>query len=239
MSTSDSRRSRLSEGVAFVTGAAGGIGAAVAAALAARGHAIAYNHLPGESVPGYSAPADVSDTEAVGRAIDRAESDLGEIEVLVNCAGFAQEIELGQITDADWRRMLQVHLGGTYHTCRLLGPRMRDRGRGAIVNISSELALTGSDVMAHYCAAKGAIIGLTKALARELAPAVRVNSVAPGPTDTPLLTDLWRAPDYLATLPVRRLSTPAEIAFAVAFLASDEASFFTGQVLSPNAGTVI
>ena len=116
---------------------------------------------------------------------------------------------------------------------------MRDRGRGAIVNISSELALTGSDVMAHYCAAKGAIIGLTKALARELAPAVRVNSVAPGPTDTPLLTDLWRAPDYLSTLPVRRLSTPAEIAFAVAFLASDEASFFTGQVLSPNAGTVI
>jgi 2-hydroxycyclohexanecarboxyl-CoA dehydrogenase len=229
----------LSERVAFVTGAAGGIGGAVAGALEARGHVVARNHLPGESVPGYSALADVSDAAAVGRAIERAEADLGEIDVLVNCAGFVQEIELHEITDADWRRMLAVHLGGTYHTCRLLGPRMRDRGRGAIVNLSSELALAGSDVMAHYCAAKGAIIGLTKALAKELAPAVRVNSVAPGPTDTPLLTDLWRAPDYLATLPLRRLSTATEIAAAVAFLASDEGSFFTGQVVSPNSGTVI
>jgi 2-hydroxycyclohexanecarboxyl-CoA dehydrogenase len=229
----------LSEGVAFVTGAAGGIGGAVAAALSERGHVVACNHLPGESVPGYSAPADVSDAAALTRAIDRAESDLGEIEVLVNCAGFVQEIALHQITVADWRRMLAVHLGGTYHTCRLLGPRMRDRGHGAIVNISSELALTGSEVMAHYCAAKGAIIGLTKALAKELAPAVRVNSVAPGPTDTPLLTERWRAPEYLATLPVRRLSTAAEIGGTVAFLASDEGSFFTGQVVSPNSGTAI
>jgi NAD(P)-dependent dehydrogenase (short-subunit alcohol dehydrogenase family) len=229
----------LSERVAFVTGAAGGIGGAVAGALEERGHVVAHNHLPGESVPGYSALADVSDAAAVGRAIERAEADLGEIDVLVNCAGFVQEIELHEITDADWRRMLAVPLGGTYHTCRLLGPRMRDRGRGAIVNLSSELALAGSDVMAHYCAAKGAIIGLTKALAKELAPAVRVNSVAPGPTDTALLTDLWRAPDYLATLPLRRLSTATEIAAAVAFLASDEGSFFTGQVVSPNSGTVI
>jgi 2-hydroxycyclohexanecarboxyl-CoA dehydrogenase len=229
----------LSEAVAFVTGASGGIGGAVAAALAERGHVVAYNHLPGESVPGYSAPADVSDSGAVVDAIERAEADLGEIGVLVNCAGFVQEIELHEITDADWRRMLAVHLGGTYHTCRTLGPRMRDRGRGAIVNVSSELALTGSDVMAHYCAAKGAIIGLTQALAKELAPAVRVNSVAPGPTDTPLLTDLWRAPEYLQTLPVRRLSSASEIGAAVAFLASDEGSFFTGQVVSPNSGTVI
>lgn len=229
----------MSAGVAFVTGAAGGIGAAVAAALSERGHLVACNHLPGQSVPGYSAPADVSDAGALGRAIDRAESDLGDIEVLVNCAGFVQEIELHEITDSDWRRMLAVHLGGTYHACRLLGPRMRDRGRGTIVNVSSELALTGSDVMAHYCAAKGAIIGLTRALAKELAPAVRVNSVAPGPTDTPLLTERWRAPEYLATLPVRRLSTAAEIGAAVAFLASDEGSFFTGQVVSPNSGTAI
>jgi NAD(P)-dependent dehydrogenase (short-subunit alcohol dehydrogenase family) len=229
----------LSDGVAFVTGAAGGIGGAVAAALSERGHEVAYNHLPGESVPGYSAEADVSDPAAVTRAIDRAELDLGEIEVLVNCAGFVQEIELHEITDTDWRRMLAVHLGGSYHTCRLLGPRMRDRGHGTIVNVSSELALTGSEVMAHYCAAKGAIIGLTKALAKELAPAVRVNSVAPGPTDTPLLTDRWRAPEYLATLPVRRLATAAEIGAAVAFLASEDGSFFTGQVVSPNSGTAI
>jgi 2-hydroxycyclohexanecarboxyl-CoA dehydrogenase len=132
-----------------------------------------------------------------------------------------------------------VHLGGAYNTCRVLGPRMRDTGGGAIVNISSELALSGSETMAHYCAAKGAIIGLTRALARELAPAVRVNSVAPGPTDTPLLTDLWRSREYLETLPLRRLSTPQEIGETVAFLASPEAGFFTGQVVSPNSGAVI
>ncbi|MDX6552423.1 MAG: 2-hydroxycyclohexanecarboxyl-CoA dehydrogenase [Gaiellales bacterium] len=225
--------------VALVTGAAGGIGAATAAALEQRGYVVARNHLPGDEVPGYSAPADVSDAGAVHAMVDRAEAEVGPVDVLVNCAGYAQEIPLEEITDADWRRMLGVHLGGTFHTCRLLGPRMRDRGGGSIVNVSSELALTGSDVMPHYCAAKGAIIGLTRALALELAPQVRVNSVAPGPTDTPLLTDLWRGDDYLQTLPVRRLSTPQEIGEAVAFLATAEGSFFTGQVLSPNAGTVI
>jgi 2-hydroxycyclohexanecarboxyl-CoA dehydrogenase len=225
--------------VALVTGAAGGIGGAASDALEQRGYAVARNHLPGDAVVGYSAPADVSDPAAVGRMVDRVEADLGPVEVLVNCAGYVEEITLEDISDAAWRRMLGVHLGGTYATCRLLGPRMRGRGRGSIVNVSSELALTGSEVMPHYCAAKGAIIGLTRALALELAPHVRVNSVAPGPTDTPLLSDLWRGPEYLATLPVRRLSTPEEIGEAVAFLATADGSFFTGQVVSPNAGTVI
>jgi 2-hydroxycyclohexanecarboxyl-CoA dehydrogenase len=225
--------------VALVTGAAGGIGGAAADALEQRGYVVARNHLPDDEVAGYTAPADVSDGEAVREMVDRVEAELGPVDVLVNCAGYAQEILLDEITDADWRRMLDVHLGGTYHTCRLLGPRMRDRDGGAIVNVSSELALTGSDVMPHYCAAKGAIIGLTRALALELAPRVRVNSVAPGPTDTSLLSDLWRGSDYLQTLPVQRLSTPEEIGEAVAFLATAEGSFFTGQVVSPNAGTVI
>jgi 2-hydroxycyclohexanecarboxyl-CoA dehydrogenase len=226
-------------GAALVTGAAGGIGAAAADALERRGYAVARNHLPGDRVEGHSAPADVSDAAAVRAMIDRVESELAEIDVLVNCAGYVQEIPLAEVSDEDWQRMLHVHLGGTYNTCRVLGPRMRDRGRGAIVNVSSELALTGSEVMPHYCAAKGAIIGLTRSLALELAPAVRVNSVAPGPTDTPLLTDLWRSPEYLATLPVGRISRPDEIADAIEFLACDESSYFTGQVVSPNAGAVI
>jgi NAD(P)-dependent dehydrogenase (short-subunit alcohol dehydrogenase family) len=218
---------------ALVTGAAGGIGGACADALEARGYAVARCDLRGDYA------ADVSDSGAVTALIDRVESELGPVSVLVNCAGFAQEIPLDEISDEDWQRMLHVHLGGTYNTCRVLGPRMRDRGRGAIVNISSELALTGSETMPHYCAAKGAIVGLTKALALELAPAVRVNSVAPGPTDTPLLTDLWRGEEYLATLPVRRLATPQEIGEAVAFLAGEDAAFVTAQVVSPNSGTVI
>jgi NAD(P)-dependent dehydrogenase (short-subunit alcohol dehydrogenase family) len=218
---------------AFVTGALGGIGSAVADALAERGYAVARSDLRGEHA------VDVADAAAVEALIDRVEGRLGPVSVLVNCAGFAQEIPLLEISDDDWQRMLHVHLGGTYNTCRVLGPRMRDRGRGSIVNISSELALTGSETMPHYCAAKGAIVGLTKALALELAPQVRVNSVAPGPTDTPLLGDLWRGDEYLRTLPVPRLATPQEIGETVAFLASEDAAYITAQVVSPNSGTVI
>ncbi len=224
---------------ALVTGAAGGIGSAIVRVLTEAGYRVAANHLPGESVPGYSAVADVSDLSAVEHMIDKVEADLGAISVVVNCAGIAHEVTLEEIDDAAWRRMLAVHLGGTYNTCRLLAPRMRSRGDGVIVNIASEIALTGSSRHAHYAAAKGAILGLTKALAKELAPTVRVNAVAPGPTDTPLLSDQWRTPAYLESLPTRRLTTPEGIARTVAFLASDEAAFFTGQVISPNSGTVI
>jgi len=216
--------------VALVTGAAGGIGGASADALEAAGMAVARTDLP----------LDVSDAAAVADLVGRTEADVGPIEVLVNCAGHLTETPLADISDADWNRMLRVHLGGTWHTCREVAPRMAARGRGAIVNTSSELALCGAELHAHYCAAKGAIIGLTRSLALELAArGVRVNAVAPGATDTALLTETWRAPGYLESLPMRRLSTAAEIAATVAFLASDAASYVTGQVVSPNSGAVI
>lgn len=224
---------------ALVTGAAGGIGRAIVQVLTGAGVVVAANHLPGETVEGYAAVADVSDLGAVERMIDRVEAELGPIDLLVNCAGFAHEVGIEEIDDDAWRRMLGVHLGGTYNTCRVLGPRMKARGAGAIINIASEIALTGSSRHSHYAAAKGAVLGLTKALAQELAPQVRVNAVAPGPTDTPLLSDQWRTPEYLASLPTRCLTTPAAVAETVAYLASDEAAFFTGQVISPNSGTVI
>jgi NAD(P)-dependent dehydrogenase (short-subunit alcohol dehydrogenase family) len=220
----------LSERVALVTGAAGGIGGASADALEAAGMAVARTDLP----------LDVADAAAVADLVARTEADLGPIEVLVNCAGYVSEAPLYDITDDDWARMLRVHLGGTWHTCREVAPRMAARGHGAIVNTSSELALCGAELHAHYCAAKGAIVGLTRSLALELARSgVRVNAVAPGATDTALLTDMWRTQEYLATLPLRRLSEPAEIAATVAFLASDAASYVTGQVVSPNSGAVI
>jgi NAD(P)-dependent dehydrogenase (short-subunit alcohol dehydrogenase family) len=216
--------------VALVTGAAGGIGGASADALEAAGMAVARTDLP----------LDVADAAAVAGLVARTEADLGPIEVLVNCAGHLTETPLADISDGEWNRMLRVHLGGTWHTCREVAPRMAARGRGAIVNTSSELALCGAELHAHYCAAKGAIVGLTRSLALELAArGVRVNAVAPGATDTALLTDTWRTPDYLESLPMRRLSTPAEIAATVAFLASDAASYVTGQVVSPNSGAVI
>lgn len=234
-----SQMSSLERGAVLVTGAAGGIGGAIAAVLAEVGYRVASNHLPGESVTGYPVAADVADLSAVESMIDQVEDALGPISVLVNCAGIAHEVALEEVDDAAWRRMLGVHLGGTYNTCRTLAPRMRSRGDGVIVNIASEIALTGSASHAHYAAAKGAILGLTKALAKELAPTVRVNAVAPGPTDTALLSDQWRTRAYLDSLPTRRLSTPVAIARTVAFLASDDARFFTGQVISPNSGAVI
>jgi NAD(P)-dependent dehydrogenase (short-subunit alcohol dehydrogenase family) len=220
----------LSRPVALVTGAGGGIGGACADALEAAGMEVARTDLP----------LDVADADAVAGLVARTEQELGPIDVLVNCAGHLTETPIADISDAEWRRMLRVHLGGTWHTCREVAPRMAARGRGAIVNTSSELALCGAELHAHYCAAKGAIVGLTKSLALELAGrGVRVNAVAPGATDTALLTDTWRTPEYLGSLPLRRLSTPAEIAATVAFLASDAASYVTGIVLSPNSGAVI
>jgi 2-hydroxycyclohexanecarboxyl-CoA dehydrogenase len=220
----------LSSPVALVTGAAGGIGGASADALEAAGMAVARTDLP----------LDVADADAVAALVERTEAELGPIDVLVNCAGYVAEQPIEEIAPADWNRMLRVHLGGTWHTCRAVAPRMAARGRGAIVNTTSELALCGAELHAHYCAAKGAIVGLTKSLALELAGrGVRVNAVAPGATDTALLTDMWRTPEYLATLPVRRLSEPAQIAATVAFLASDAAAYVTGQVVSPNSGAVI
>ena len=220
----------MSRPVALVTGAGGGIGGASADALAAAGMEDVRTDLP----------LDVADAGAVAGLVARTEQELGPIEVLVNCAGHLTETPIADISDAEWRRMLRVHLGGTWHTCREVAPGMAARGRGAIVNTTSELALCGAELHAHYCAAKGAIVGLTKSLALELAGrGVRVNAVAPGATDTALLTDTWRTPEYLGSLPLRRLSTPAEIAASVAFLASDAASYVTGIVLSPNSGAVI
>jgi NAD(P)-dependent dehydrogenase (short-subunit alcohol dehydrogenase family) len=213
-----------------VTGAAGGIGGAAAGALEAAGHDVVRTDLP----------LDVADEEAVSALVTETEAARGPIDVLVNCAGYVRETPIERISDEEWNRMLRVHLGGTWHTCRAVGPRMAARGRGSIVNVSSELALCGAELHAHYCAAKGAIVGLTKSLALELAPrGVRVNSVAPGATDTALLTDTWRTSEYLDSLPVRRLSTPAEIGATIAFLASDAASYVTGEVLSPNSGAVV
>jgi NAD(P)-dependent dehydrogenase (short-subunit alcohol dehydrogenase family) len=183
--------------------------------------------------------ADVTDSAQVEAMLAVAVDAFGGLDVLVNNVGGSRPGGPAELAEGDWRAQLDVNLTSVYLGCRHAIPVLRERGGGSIVNISSELALTGSETMPHYCAAKGAIVGLTKALALELAPQVRVNSVAPGPTDTPLLGDLWRGEEYLRTLPVPRLATPREIGETVAFLASDEAAYITAQVVSPNSGTVM
>jgi len=226
---------------AVITGAASGIGAACAALMRRAGWRTAGIDL-NPSATDESLQADVSDRAAVTEAVDRAARRFGRIDLAVTAAGYYEEgIDVAEITRQQWDRMLAVILGGTVNTFAAVLPHMLARGRGVLLAISSELALAGSATDLHYVAAKGAVLGLVKSLAAELAETdIRVNAVAPGPTDTPLLAadSLWRKPDYLATLPLGRLVTPEEIAGAVYYLAT-EGSMYCGEVLSPNAGAVI
>jgi NAD(P)-dependent dehydrogenase (short-subunit alcohol dehydrogenase family) len=229
------------EPVAVITGAASGIGAACAGLMRQSGWRTAGIDL-NPSDTDLSLRADVSDRAAVAEAVDQAAQRFGQIDLGVTAAGYYEEgIDVAEISRQQWDRMLAVILGGTVNTFSAVLPHMLARGRGVLLAISSELALAGSATDLHYVAAKGAVLGLVKSLAAELADtAIRVNAVAPGPTDTPLLAadSLWRKPDYLATLPLGRLVTPEEIAGAVYYLAT-EGSMYCGEVLSPNAGAVI
>jgi 2-hydroxycyclohexanecarboxyl-CoA dehydrogenase len=227
-------------GVALVTGAASGIGASIASLLAERGWRVAGLDLD-ESNTELSLQIDVTDRDAVQAAAGRVADELGPPTLLVTAAGVYEQVPVEEIDDERWRRMLQVHLGGVANACWAVLPGMLAKGEGTVVTISSELALAGGANDAHYVAAKGAILGFTRSLGVELAPyGIRVNSVAPGPTDTPLLDpeSPWRAPDYLATLPLGRLVTPEEVAQTVLYLV-EEGTYFAGQTISPNAGAVI
>jgi NAD(P)-dependent dehydrogenase (short-subunit alcohol dehydrogenase family) len=226
--------------VAVVTGAASGIGAAVAHELTDRGWTVAGFDLA-PSVSDYHVVVDMSDELAVSRAVAKVQKDLGSISAAVSAAGHYEIIPLSKITRDTWRRMLHVHLGGAFNLARAVLPGMVETRDGAFVAVTSELAIGGGDGDSHYAAAKGAIIGLVRSLATEMAlHNVRVNGVAPGPTDTPLLAadSPWRAPDYLATLPAKRLASPQEIALTVGFLI-EQASFVVGEIISPNSGAVI
>ncbi|MGH3421729.1 MAG: SDR family NAD(P)-dependent oxidoreductase [Streptosporangiaceae bacterium] len=227
--------------VAVISGAASGIGRACASVLREHGWQTAGFDLNASDTD-LSLLCDVSDRSLVAAAVDQVVERFGRIDLLVTAAGYYEEgIDVADITVAQWDRMLGVILGGTVNCCAAVLPHMLSRDQGTIVAISSELALGGSATDLHYVAAKGAVLGLIKSLAMEVAhTGIRVNAVAPGPTDTPLLAadSLWREPPYLATLPLGRLVKPAEIASAVYYLAT-EGSMYCGEVLSPNAGAVI
>ncbi|MFI6070436.1 SDR family NAD(P)-dependent oxidoreductase [Actinoplanes sp. NPDC051343] len=223
--------------VAVVTGAASGIGAAIAAELKDRGWRVAGLDLVDAHGCDFSARVDVRDAAAVAGAV----AELGPVQAAVSVAGYYEMLPVEQIEPERWQRMLGVHLGGLVNLTRATLPGMLGRRSGEIVAIASELAVGGGAEDAHYAAAKGAILGLVRSLAAEVAPSgVRVNAVAPGPTDTPLLApdSPWRAPDYLATLPLRRLTKPEEVALCVAWLL-EEGTFAVGEVLNPNSGAVI
>ncbi len=227
--------------VVVVTGSASGIGAAVARELADRGWVVAGLDRAPSPACTWSAQVDMVDSDAVQQAVHALERELGVVGAAVSAAGYYEMAPITEISTASWTRMLSVHLGGLVNLTRAVLPGMKQRRDGSIVAITSELAIGGGGEDAHYAAAKGAIIGVVRSLAAEVAADdVRVNAVAPGPTDTPLLApdSPWRDPDYLATLPLRRLTSPDEVALCVAYLV-DEGGFCTGEILNPNAGAVI
>jgi NAD(P)-dependent dehydrogenase (short-subunit alcohol dehydrogenase family) len=236
-----------SKAVAFVTGASGGIGRATVLELFRRGYSVALADLGrvaegaelAGQVGGVAWDVDVSDPAAVATAVEQAESRLGPIGVAVSCAGFDHDRSFEETDDDLWSRSLRVLLGGCVNVIAAVAPRMRARGHGgSIVNISSELALLGDADHVAYVSAKAGVLGLTRAMALELAPAgIRVNCVCPGPTDTTMLTERWRTEDYLASIPLHRFGKPEEVAATIVSLA--EATWTTGQVISPNGGVVI
>jgi 3-oxoacyl-[acyl-carrier protein] reductase len=237
-----------------VTGAGSGIGRAIAEKLAKDGERVVVNDLNGETTEevvarikesggeAVAAPGDVSDPEAVQQIMAVAREAYGPPEILVNNAGFLQQKRFVDLTVEDFDRMIAVHLRGTFLCTHAVLPDMLSRGHGIIVNIASQLGQIGGVELCHYSAAKAGIIGLTKALAREVsARGVRVNAVAPGPINTELvlgLSEEWRRAKA-AELPLGRFGEPHEVAETVAFLASDGATLYVGQTLGPNSGDVM
>jgi len=240
---------------ALVTGAASGIGRAIARLYAAAGATVAVNHLgraaEAEAVVhdimasggrAQAFEADVTRSADVAALVARSEKSLGPIDVLVNCAGILQEKPFLQTTDEDWRRMIDTDLGSVFLLCRAVLPGMVARGHGVVINIASDLGILGRAEFAPYCAAKAGVIGLTRSLALEFAPAIRVNAIAPGPVETAMLSPASMSPEWIEkekAIPQARFAAPEEIAATALFLASDLSRFYCGQVLGPNGGSVM
>ena len=235
--------------VALVTGGASGIGAAIAAELAARGATVAITDIDDGKLA--AAPeADVKlrvdncDVGAIEEAVASLTRQAGRVDILVNNAGisgFGKPIEA--VAEEDVDAMFGTHVKGAFFFAKAVVAGMKARRDGRIVNIASNFAMTGHDSMSHYVAAKSALLGLTKAWAREFAPfGITVNAVAPGLIATPLTRQsIGEAAldERSRAVPLGRLAEPREIAFAVAWLAGPEAAMMTGQTVSPNGGASI
>jgi 3-oxoacyl-[acyl-carrier protein] reductase len=233
--------------VALVTGGSRGIGAAISRELAQAGAKVAVNYRGGQEaaasiageIDGLAVQADVSSPDEAKDLIERVESELGEIDALVNNAGVTRDTLIARMTDDDWQTVIDTNLRGTFNTARAVSRKMLRRRAGSIVNLSSVVGVHGNAGQANYAASKAGIIGLTKALARELGSrGVRVNAIAPGYIATEL-TDILNEEQrglILQNTPLGRLGEPEDVAGAVRFLCSDEAAFITGDVLLVDGG---
>lgn len=248
----------VSPRVAVVTGGASGMGEASCHELGRRGYRVAVldvddqaaqrvtDDLRGRGVTALGVGVDVTDRIAVDDGLAKVRSQLGPVAALVTSAGVFGYSAFADITPQQWARIIEVNLTGTFHCCQAALPDMVDAGWGRIVMISSSSAQRGTPFAAHYAASKGAVITLTKSLAREYAGhGITVNNIPPSGIETPMQHQSQAAghlppnEQIAANIPLGRLGTGADIAAAVGFLCSEEAGFITGQVLGVNGGSVM
>ncbi len=236
--------------VALVTGGSRGIGRAIALALAGQGARVAICHhrdpKAAETLTGIKAlsggiavEADVSNEAQVQALFDTVDAQLGPVDILVNNAGILYETPLAETAAADFDRVIAVNLRGTFLCAREF---VRRSGKGRIINIASDLGILGREHMAAYTASKGAIIALTRTLARELAPDVLVNAIAPGSIETDMTSPASMSPEQIAKdldTPLARFGQPEEIASMAVYLAGPDSSFITGQCFGVNGGSVM
>jgi 3-oxoacyl-[acyl-carrier protein] reductase len=246
---------RLDGRTILITGAATGIGRASAVAMAKAGAGVVINHLDQhliaqnlvdeiihEGGQAWCVEADVSNATSVAQMMERLAQTCPTIDTLLHNAGIIQEKPFLETTEEDWERMLSIDLKSAFLMARAVLPGMITKGKGNIINIASDLGILGRARFAPYCSAKAGVIALTKSLALEFAPHIRVNAIAPGPVATAMLSAKSMSAQTLEIeldIPQRRFADPSEIANTAVFLASDLSNFYTGQVLGPNGGSVM
>lgn len=239
----------------LITGASRGIGAATAKLFAANGYTVAINYYRSAEqakqlvqeiteVGGdaFAVCADVANEQAVSEMMQAVLQRCGRLDVLIHNAGIASQTLFTDTTPQEWHRMLGVHLDGAYYCCRAAIPAMLKNGSGKILTVSSMWGVTGASCEVAYSTAKAGLIGFSKALAKELGPSnITVNCVAPGVIDTDMCSslDTETMKGLAEETPLQRLGTSADVANALLFLASEQASFITGQVLGVNGGFLI
>lgn len=242
---------KLNSKIAVVTGAGSGIGRAIAEQLAAEGATVVVSDINAESAKETAAAlgnnsvglrVDVTSRESVDEMVEAVTGEFGRIDILVNNAGWDKVEPFLDSKLSDWDRVIAINLYGTLHCSQAVLKVMADQGSGSVINIGSDAGRVGSSGEAVYSAAKGGVVALSKTLAREMARSnVNVNCVCPGPADTPLFAGISDENPKLRqalerAIPMRRLAQPSDLAAAVVFFASDEASYITGQTLSVSGG---